>query len=396
MNAVEVQTTDIEDAAPNQGDVRPIARDDFERDVWCVKGVPLDAMNIAEAADAVLFAAAHRQRLSFVTPNVNILVACARDPQIRRMVVDADLSLVDGAPLVALARAAGAPFSNRCAGSDLFDALRARPGFAGRRLKVFFFGGRDGAAEAAFDKLSKERGGVEAVGFLNPGFGDVDSMSDEATIEAINRSGADFVVVSLGFAKGQAWIDRNVDRLEAPVVAHLGAVVDFAAGGVKRAPKLVAALGAEWLWRIAQEPALWRRYARDCAGLAALVLKRDGASKPCGDGACAVERMAGGVRLSGDLSGGDLALVRKSFRDAAAIASGAPTILDMSGVTRVGPAFLGLVLLLEKHVSRAGGEIVLQGAAKKVRAAFAANNMQYRCAAKEAQKAAADPTFAAA
>ena len=53
---------------------------------------------------------------------------------------------------------------------------------------------------------------------------------------AINASGADFLVVSLGAKKGQAWIMHNLSQLTVPVVSHLGAVVNFVAGTVDRAP----------------------------------------------------------------------------------------------------------------------------------------------------------------
>ncbi|MCD8512378.1 MAG: WecB/TagA/CpsF family glycosyltransferase, partial [Nitrincola sp.] len=102
----------------------------------------------------------------------------------------------------------------------------------------------------------------------DPGRGDVASMSTPEIIEKINLSQADFLVVSLGAKKGQAWILHNLDKIQVPVVSHLGAVVNFVAGTVKRAPKVWQKLGLEWLWRIVEEPYLWKRYASD--GFAAL------------------------------------------------------------------------------------------------------------------------------
>ncbi|MGD9801261.1 MAG: WecB/TagA/CpsF family glycosyltransferase, partial [Parvularculaceae bacterium] len=151
--------------------------------------MPVDLATAPEAVQAIETAVRDRQPLSFVTPNVNFLVRCLRDSTARREIINADLSLIDGAPLVALGRLAGVPIRERCAGSDVFNALRLRPGFPGRRLKVFFFGGREGAAQAAAEAVNKEARGVEAVGFLNPGNGDVASMSDDETIAAVNAAG---------------------------------------------------------------------------------------------------------------------------------------------------------------------------------------------------------------
>lgn len=72
-----------------------------------------------------------------MTPNVNILLRALRDARARRQIIDADLSLADGAPVVFLARLLGVP----CRGAppvQIFEALRQRPGFPGRRMKVFF------------------------------------------------------------------------------------------------------------------------------------------------------------------------------------------------------------------------------------------------------------------
>jgi N-acetylglucosaminyldiphosphoundecaprenol N-acetyl-beta-D-mannosaminyltransferase len=363
--------------------VASLRRDDFDRDVWCLMGVPVDATDINRAVADIDDAVRTRRRLSFVTPNVNFLVRAMKDAGARREILNADLSLADGAPLVLMARLLGAPIPSRVAGSDLFEALRRRPGFAGRRVRVFFFGGRDGAAQAACAALDRENGGVEAAGYINPGFGDVESMSGDATIAAINAAEPDFVLVALGAAKGQAWIERNRDRLAAPVTAHLGAVVDFTAGGVLRAPAWVQRSGLEWVWRIKEEPSLWRRYVDDGLALTRLILTRlapqigRGASRAGGEGSVEIAENPSQtlIRLAGVLGGANLRPVREAFR--AAAARGKPARLDFSGIRAVDLAFLGQMLMLEKNLLRSGAELTVEGARPQVVALLAANNMNY-------------------
>lgn len=362
---------------------RALPRDDFDRDVWCVLGIPVDMTTTAEAVLAIETAARDRRRLSFVTPNVNWLVRAARDEHARRQIVDADLSLADGAPLVLLARLLGAPIRERAAGADVFEALRLRPGFAGRRLKVFFFGGRDGSAQAASRRVNEERGGVESVGWKNPGFGDVAAMSGPETIGEINATRPDFVVVALGAAKGQDWIEANAPRLEAPVLAHLGAVVDFTGGAVRRAPNAISRIGLEWLWRIFADPGLWRRYALDGVRLVRLslvrVLPQLMIGRPnAGERAAARLETEGGssvVRLAGVLAG-DLGEVRAAFRAVAAAASD-EVVLDFSAVEDADRAFLGQVLMLEKALRPGGGAIRVRGHNPRLAALFRANAMTY-------------------
>jgi len=380
--------------AAQRGNETVLARDDFDRDIWCVLGLPVDAMDVNQAMAAIDQAVRQRKSLSFVTPNVNWLVRALREPQARREVLNADLSLIDGAPLEAIAKWVGAPIKGRVAGSDLFEALRRRPGFAGRRIKVFFFGGREGAAKAAAAALNTGGGGLEAVGWLNPGFGDVESMSADALINSINAADADFVVVALGAAKGQAWIERNRTRLDAPVIAHLGAVVDFTAGALARAPVLIRRLGLEWMWRVAAEPALWRRYAHD--GLALLrhlairapALRRaraprDGASAP--KATLVKSEPATRIALTGavDAASG-LAGVRAAFREAAG--AGGDVVVDISGARSIDHAFLGLLLMLEKHVARARRTVFVDGASRRQLAFLRANAMNYPASAASGPK----------
>ncbi len=112
---------------------------------------------------------------------------------------------------------------------------------------------------------------MSCVGSFYPGFGSVDDMSTPAIIDAINASDADFLAVALGAKKGQAWLQRNHARLQIPVRVHLGATINFQAGTLKRAPTIMQRWGLEWLWRIKEEPQLWRRYWNDGIVLLALL-----------------------------------------------------------------------------------------------------------------------------
>lgn len=373
--------------------VQPFQRDDFDRDVWCLMGLAVDAADVTRAVSAIDDAVRTGRRLSFVTPNVNFLVRAAKCPQARQAILNADLSLVDGAPLVAMARLLGVPVRSRVAGSDLFEVLRRRPAFAGRPLRVFFFGGREGSAEAAFEAVNREKGGVEAVGWLNPGFGDVESMSADAIIDEINAADADFVVAALGAAKGQAWIERNRHRLNAPVTAHLGAVVDFAAGAIERAPGWVQRAGLEWLWRIKEEPSLWKRYFQDALSLAGLgvtgLLPQLGRGRGGVEVAPRIETDAGPhettIKLSGDLTRAGLDPVRKAFREAARRCK--PVLLDFSAVRSVDRAFLGLLLMLEKHQVGAGQPVMTTGVGARVAALLRANHIRYGSPQSQADEA---------
>lgn len=232
-------------------------------------GVPLDMVTMAGAVARVRDAVRLRQRLFVSTPNLNFLITCQRNAVFRQSVIDSDLCLADGMPLVWMSRWLASPLPERVTGSGLFEALQQPvPGLP--PVRVYFFGGPPGVAAAAARQVNAVSGGVHCVGYADPGFGSLEAMSSAGLLADINASGADFLIVALGAAKGQAWIQRNAAALQVPVISHLGAVVNFAAGTVQRAPVWVQRSGLEWLWRIKEEPALWRRYWRDAVALVRL------------------------------------------------------------------------------------------------------------------------------
>lgn len=253
---------------------------DYQRPVYDIAGLPFDAINMDAAVDAVVRAVDSRTPLFISTPNLNFLVASQRDREFRASVYQSDMCLADGMPIIWLARLLGVPVPGRVAGSDLFEALCAQ---SRRTVKVYFFGGPEGAAGQAAERvnhLAEERRqrqqmpGVVCVGHESPGFGSIEDMSHPDVIRRINASQADFVVVALGARKGQAWIQHNRAQLQAPVISHLGAVVNMAAGSIARAPHWMRSVGLEWVWRIKEEPQLWRRYASDGLALLGMLVTR--------------------------------------------------------------------------------------------------------------------------
>jgi N-acetylglucosaminyldiphosphoundecaprenol N-acetyl-beta-D-mannosaminyltransferase len=242
---------------------------DLARSVYCVLGIPIDAINMSAVVRRVEEAAANRTTFLISTPNLNFLVGSPSDPEFRESLLDSDLCPPDGAPIVWIARLLGLPIKERAAGSDQLKAGTRR-----RRLTIFLFGGAKGVAAAAARTLNAEPGGLNCVGTMDPGFCEVSEMSQDHVIDAINSSGADLLSVSLGAKKGQLWLHRNHHRLTIPVRAHLGAAINFQAGIIKRAPAMMRAWGLEWLWRIKEEHHLLKRYLNDGFALLRLLLTR--------------------------------------------------------------------------------------------------------------------------
>jgi N-acetylglucosaminyldiphosphoundecaprenol N-acetyl-beta-D-mannosaminyltransferase len=329
-------------------------RDDrFARDVHCVLGLPVDIVGLDEAVARVRDAVARRQPCFLSTPNLNFVVAARSDAEFRDSVIASDLNVADGMPLVWVAKLCRIPLIERVAGADIFQQLKAP---RGEPLAVYLYGGADGVAAAAERRLNDEASGLVCVGHESPGYGPVESLCRPASLARINASGADFLIVSLGAKKGQSWIGRNLSRLAVPVVSHLGAVVNFAAGAVRRAPAWMQRSGLEWLWRIRQERALLGRYLADGLAFLGLLFTRvlpyawhvrmTAVSQPLDAATFQVHdsRAELVVRLRGAWTRGDLDPLRACFARVAALKR--HVRLDLSRVQHVDSAFLGLVLVL--------------------------------------------------
>lgn len=361
-----------------------LPRTDFYRDVHCVFGLPIDVIPIERALFELREASARRTRCFLSTPNLNYLVASYRDSHFRNSVLCSDLSLTDGVPLVWLGKLIGVSDIKRVAGSTLFERLVAE---TSTRMSVYFFGGGQGASGLAAAFVNARNGGVNCVGSSYPGFGSIEEMSRSDMIDEINRCAPDFLIVALAAKKGQAWLQHNQHKIKAPVISNLGAVVNFAAGTIRRAPRWVQEAGFEWAWRIKEEPSLWRRYFDDGLTLAKLLVAR---AIPCcvyrlarpqshlfrnatvsvrrGDGTCCID-------LDGPRNQGNLAPVRQAISEAVAVPC--DIVLRFHEVSYVDSAFLGLCLLLYGHQVKTGHTLKFEGVSSHMRKVFRANCVEY-------------------
>ena len=362
--------------------------DDLSRNVYCMLGMPIDVADMPSVLGYVKAAVADKMPFFISAPNLNTLVTMQHDPDFRDTLLHSDFCPADGMPIVWIARLLGVPIKHRVAGSDIFDALKAEHNF-GKPLKVFFFGGAEGVASEACRTLNAHPSGICCVGSLYPGFDSVDSMSRDDIIDTINSSDADFLVVSLGAKKGQAWLQRNQRRLQIPVRAHLGAVINFQAGTVRRAPPILRRLGFEWLWRIKEEPYLWRRYWSDGNILLRLLLTRVlpmalwtlrvrmKFERADHDLIITQERNSESVRLclSGPAIARHVEKIGPVFREA--ISTKKRVIIDFSNTHAVDSRFLGLLLMLRKVLKEVGGNPIFIGLSPRLKTVFRFNDLGF-------------------
>jgi exopolysaccharide biosynthesis WecB/TagA/CpsF family protein len=185
-------------------------------------------------------------RVAFV--NAHCVNVAFRDPDYRAALESADLLLPDGAGMDLAARWHGMQFLANLNGTDLCPLLLAEA--AKRGLSVFLLGGKDGVATDAAQTLTRAIPDLRIAGTLDGYAGAV----PETAIPVINASGADILLVAMGVPKQDLWLALHAPALRPELVIGVGALFDFLAGRVPRAPLWLRRAKLEWLWRLGVEP----------------------------------------------------------------------------------------------------------------------------------------------
>ena len=237
-------------------------------------GVQIDSVTMNQALQRIEEYIKNQGYIYITTPNVHHLILLRKDEDFRSVYRDASLVLPDGVPLLWAAKFLGVPLKEKISGSDLFPVLCAVA--AERGYKVFFLGGREGAAQKAAEVLKRRYGSLQVSGWYSPPLGfENNDVENEKIIKMIKEAKPDILFVGLGAPKQEKWIYRFKDQYQVPVSIGIGVSFEFIAGMVKRAPLWMQHSGLEWFWRLMMEPRrLWKRYIIDDMSFFWLILKQ--------------------------------------------------------------------------------------------------------------------------
>ncbi len=234
---------------------KAIARPPAGFDVRDVGGIGIAVLTqpaaLAELSDAM--ATGRHVKLAFC--NANLVNIAAQDPLLQRRLASF-LVLADGIGVdIGGWLLHGAPFPANLNGTDFIPALFANEP---RRLRVALLGGRPGVADRAAEQLARRfpRHVFDVIchGYFDP--------SQEAGLLArLAAAPPDLLLVAFGNPRQESWISDKLGPQHCSVAAGVGALFDFFAGEVPRAPELVRQTRLEWVYRLWREPRrLWRRY----------------------------------------------------------------------------------------------------------------------------------------
>lgn len=196
------------------------------------------------------------------TVNAWSFVVAQRDEEFAAALKGGDALIPDGKSIVWAAKFLKMPQApkERIAGWDLFtyemEALNARGG------KCFFMGSSERVLSLIRERAAKDYPNI-VVETYSPPYKELFSDEDNRKIvDAINAADPDLLWIGMTAPKQEKWAYEHWGELN--IHCHcgtIGAVFDFYAGTVKRAPRWMQRAGLEWLHRLCSNPRrLWKRY----------------------------------------------------------------------------------------------------------------------------------------
>lgn len=173
-----------------------------------------------------------------------------------------DVLIPDGISIVKACRFLNAKSQpkERIAGWDLFVYEMEKLNRVGG--KVMFLGSSDAVLNLIRHRVAEKYPKIEVDTYSPPYKPVFSDEENEAMISAINHSNPDLLWIGMTAPKQEKWAYTHLDRLDVHChIGTIGAVFDFFAGTVKRAPERWQRVGLEWLYRLLSEPRrMWRRY----------------------------------------------------------------------------------------------------------------------------------------
>lgn len=228
-----------------------------------IYGVPFHNVTFGEAIDWIVARVRSGRPVNIATANLDFVTKAWSDPELQRILIDADLVLADGFPIVKLAPFFGPKLKDRVTGSDLTPMLAERAAQEGFRL--YGLGGAPGVAETAMKLLKQRHPGLKVAGSFSPPYAPLLEMDHRGILQRLEKAQPDILFVALGSPKQEKLISMHVRGWNVPVAMGVGASLDFITGDQRRAPVWMQKCYLEWLWRTGSNPK--RLFGRYCANI---------------------------------------------------------------------------------------------------------------------------------
>ncbi len=225
-----------------------------------ILGVGIHNVTLKEVVGFICQSARSRQKRIVANANIHALNLAYQLGWFRDFLNQCDLVFCDGFGVKWAAKILYGKSLQRFTPPDWMPLLARE--FSRQNLTMYFLGAKPGVAGKAAQALQANAPGLRVVG-CHHGYFDSSphSREQEAIIAEINRLAPHLLVLGMGMPAQEAWLRDHWQQLQADVALPAGAMFDYLAGEVRRAPRWMTDHGLEWLGRLLIEPQrLWKRY----------------------------------------------------------------------------------------------------------------------------------------
>ena len=194
------------------------------------------------------------------TINAHSYNTARKDAAFAEALLKGDALIPDGASIVLAFKFLRHKNIERIAGWDLFlhemDKLNRKGGVC------FFLG----SSEETLRKIKAKAAGVypdiRIETYSPPYKAEFSEEDNRRMIKAVNRAKPDLLWVGMTAPKQEKWAYAHLKELDVNgPIGTIGAVFEFLAGNLRRAPLRWQKHGMDWLYRLIKEPKrMWKRY----------------------------------------------------------------------------------------------------------------------------------------
>ena len=201
-------------------------------------------------------------KLLINTINAHSFNTAKKDKLFAEALTNGDVLIPDGVSIVKACKwiKAKSQPKERIAGWDLFEFEMSKLEKKGGT--VMFMGSSQKVLDLIVKRAAKVYPHLKVVTYSPPYKPEFSDEDNTAIIEAINNANPDLLWIGMTAPKQEKWTYSHWKDLNIHChVGTIGAVFDFFAGTVERAPIWWQEHGLEWLYRLLKEPKrMWRRY----------------------------------------------------------------------------------------------------------------------------------------
>ena len=211
-------------------------------------------------------------KLLINTVNAHSFNTAKKDQLFADALTNGDVLIPDGVSIVKACKwiKAKSQPKERIAGWDLFSFEMEKLERESEELRtkseeskiVMFMGSSQKVLDLIVKRAAEVYPHLKVVTYSPPYKPEFSDEDNKAIIDAINAANPDLLWIGMTAPKQEKWTYSHWEELDIHChVGTIGAVFDFFAGTVERAPMWWQEHGLEWLYRLLKEPKrMWRRY----------------------------------------------------------------------------------------------------------------------------------------